>query len=278
MTKSLDGKVAVVTGGGTGIGLASARKLAGEGARVFVAGRRQAELDAAVAGIGASVVAVATDVSDLRSLDRLYDTVKASVGRIDVLFANAAVAEGAPLGSISEEHFDRHFDINVKGMVFTVQKALPLLVDGGSVILTSSISAFTGDPGLSVYSATKAAIRSLARCWVLDLKDRRIRVNAVSPGATETPGLAGLAGPGGDVAGLHAFLGGRTPLGRIGTPDEIAAVVAFLASDASSFVNGVRIPVMAIAGSSRSRSSSPVIAIMRGAAFQPGRYDRQRRC
>ena len=243
MTGALKGKTAVITGGGTGIGLATAKKLASEGAFVFVTGRRKAELDAAVQAIGPNAVAIQADVSKNSDLDRLYETVSAKRGKIDILFANAAFAEGAPLGAITEEHFDNHFNVNVRGLVFTVQKALPLFVDGGSIIMTSSVSAFTADPALSIYSATKAAVRSLARCWVVDLKDRKIRVNAISPGSTETPGLAGLAGPDGDTQGLFDFLAGRIPLGRLGKPEEIANAVAFLASDAASFVNGADLQV-----------------------------------
>jgi NAD(P)-dependent dehydrogenase (short-subunit alcohol dehydrogenase family) len=243
MMKTLEDKIAVITGGGTGIGLATAKKFVAEGAYVFITGRRRAGLDAAVSALDNKAFAVQADVSNLSDLDRLYSTVRDEKGKIDILFANAAVAEGAPLGAITEDHFDRHFNINVKGLVFTVQKALPLLVDGGSIVLTSSVSAFTADPALSIYSATKAAIRSLARCWVLDLKDRKIRVNAVSPGSTETPGLAGLAGPGGDTSALYAFLGGRIPLGRLGRPEEIADAVAFLASEAASFINGADLQV-----------------------------------
>ena len=238
MTGTLEGKTAVITGGGTGIGLATAKKLASEGAFVFITGRRKTELDAAVNAIGPNAVAVQADVSQNADLDRLYEVVAAKRGKIDILFANAAFAEGAPLGAITEEHFDKHFNVNVRGLVFTVQKALPLFVDGGSIILTSSVSAFTADPALSIYSATKAAIRSLARCWVLDLKDRKIRVFFNDPATTETPGLAGLAGPGGDTRGLFDFLASRTPLGLLAQPEEIANAVAFLASDAASFVNG----------------------------------------
>lgn len=242
MGQSLQGKVAIITGAGSGIGLATARKFVAEGAYVFVVGRRQEQVDTAVSMLGANAHAIAADVSKLADLDVVYEAVKDRKGRIDILFANAAIAEAAPLGALTEDHFDRHFDINVKGMVFTVQKALPLLADGGSIILTSSVSAFTADPALSIYSATKAAIRSLARCWVLDLKDRRIRVNAVSPGSTETPGLANLGG-GGDTSAFFTALQGRIPLGRLGRPEEIAEAVAFLASDAASFINGADLQV-----------------------------------
>jgi NAD(P)-dependent dehydrogenase (short-subunit alcohol dehydrogenase family) len=243
MTGILAGKTAVITGGGTGIGLATAKKFANEGAFVFITGRRKAELDAAVAEIGPSAFAVQADVSKNSDLDRLYETVATQRGKIDILFANASVAEGAPLGAITEEHFDKHFGINVRGLVFTVQKALPLFADGGSIVLMSSVSAFTADPALSIYSATKAAVRSFARTWLLDLKDRRIRVNAISPGSTETPGLAGLAGPGGDTKGLFEFLANRIPYGKLGRPEEIANAVTFLASDAASFVNGADLQV-----------------------------------
>jgi NAD(P)-dependent dehydrogenase (short-subunit alcohol dehydrogenase family) len=243
MSRQLEGKVAVVTGGGTGIGLAAAEKLAAEGAYVFITGRRRPELDAALSRIGKNAFAVQGDVSNLADLDRLYATVREKKGHVDILFANAAFAEGAPLGAITESHFDRHFDINVKGIVFAVQKALPLLVDGAAVILTSSVSGITGTAGLSIYSATKAAIRNLARSWVLDLKARKIRVNVISPGSTETPGLANLAGPGADVGAFFQQLSAHTPLGRNGSPAEIAAVVAFLASDAASFINGADIQV-----------------------------------
>ena len=234
----LQDKIALITGGATGIGFATAQRFIAEGARVFLVGRRAAELNAAVAQLGQNASAISADVSNLADLDRVMETIKVQAGRLDILFANAAIAEGAPLGAISEAHFDRHFDINVKGMLFTVQKALPLLVDGASIVLTSSVSAFTADPSLSVYSATKAAIRSFARCWAVDLTARKIRVNAISPGSTDTPGLAGLAPSAEQVAGLHQALASRIPLGRLGRPAEIANVVTFLASDAASFVNG----------------------------------------
>jgi len=237
----LEGKVAVVTGGNSGIGLATAKRFVAEGAYVFITGRRQAELDAAVKKIGENVAGVQGDVAKLADLDRLYATVKAKKGRIDILFANAGIGELAPLGAITEEHFDKTFNTNVKGLLFTVQKALPLLPDAASIILNASIVASTGNPAFSVYSATKAAVRSFARTWILDLKERKIRVNAISPGPINTPGLDGL----GQIAGvgdqLKESLLASVPMGRIGTPDEIAKAVVFLASDDSSFVTGTEL-------------------------------------
>lgn len=235
----LDGRVAVVTGGNSGIGLASAKRLALDGAHVFIAARRKRELDAAAAEMGRSVTAVEADVSKLTDLDRLFATVKQQKGRIDVLFANAGIAEGAPLGEITEEQFDRHFDINVKGALFTVQKALPLLTDGASIILTSSIVGSKGAASRSVYSATKAALRSFARTWTTDLKGRRIRVNVVSPGATDTPGLRDLNKMSGE--GLSELYRDRVPLGRLGRPEDVAGAVSFLASDDSSYISGIEL-------------------------------------
>ena len=232
----LEGKIAVVTGGTTGIGLATARRLAQEGARIFITGRRQAELDAAVAEIGHNATGVRGDVSKLADLDALYAVVRRTAGRIDILFANAGIAESAPLGEITEDHFDRQFAINVRGTLFTVQKALPLLSDGASVILTSSVVGSKGFAGRSVYSATKAALRSFARTWTSDLKARRIRVNVVSPGGTDTPGLRGLNRT--DSDGLAAQFRDRVPLGRVGQPDDIAKAVAFLASDDAAYIAG----------------------------------------
>ncbi len=199
MSGKLEGKVAVVTGGNSGIGLATAKRFVAEGAYVFITGRRQGELDAAVKEISKNVTAVQGDVGKLADLDRLYDAVKAKTGRIDILFANAGIAELAPLGEITEEQFDRIFDTNVKGLLFTVQKALPLIPDGGSIILNASIVASKGNPASSVYSATKAAVRSFARTWTMDLKERKIRVNALSPGPINTPAYDRLAqsGPAG---------------------------------------------------------------------------------
>jgi NAD(P)-dependent dehydrogenase (short-subunit alcohol dehydrogenase family) len=232
----LDGKVALVTGGTSGIGLAAAQRLVADGAYVFITGRRQTELDAAVEKIGRSVTVVQGDVSNLADLDRLFARVKELKGRIDILFANAGIAERAVLGEITEEHFDRIFGVNVKGTLFTVQKALPLLSDGASVILTSSVVGSKGLAGVAVYSATKAALRSFARTWTTDLKDRKIRVNVVSPGAIDTPGLRGLSRRDGE--GLIELYRDRVPLGRVGRPDDIASAVSFLASDDSHYVAG----------------------------------------
>jgi NAD(P)-dependent dehydrogenase (short-subunit alcohol dehydrogenase family) len=235
----LDGKVAVVTGGSTGIGLATAKRLVADGAFVFVTGRRRAELDAAVAEIGHDVVALQSDVSKLEDQDRLFAAVKEARGHIDVLFVNAGIAEGAPLGSITEEAFDRHFGINVKGALFTVQKALPLMPDGASIILTSSIVGSKGLANVSVYSATKAALRSFARTWTTDLKKRRIRVNVVSPGFIDTPGLRGLAHA--DSHGLDDLFLDQIPLGRVARADDVADAVSFLASDESRYVAGTEL-------------------------------------
>jgi NAD(P)-dependent dehydrogenase (short-subunit alcohol dehydrogenase family) len=235
----LEGKVAVVTGGNSGIGLASAKRLAADGAYVFITGRKKDELDAAVVAIGRNVTAVQGDVSKLTDLDRLFAAVKELKGHIDILFVNAGIAEAAPLGEITEDLFDRTFDINVKGAVFTAQKALPLLREGASIILTSSVVGSKGLPGVSIYSATKAALRSFARTWTTDLKDRKIRVNVVSPGTIDTPGLRGLRKV--DEAGLNELYGPRVPLGRIGRPEDIANAVAFLASDESSYVAGTEL-------------------------------------
>jgi NAD(P)-dependent dehydrogenase (short-subunit alcohol dehydrogenase family) len=231
----LQDKVAVITGGTSGIGLASARRFVAEGAYVYIMGRRRAELDAAVRAIGHNVTGVAGDVAQLADLDRLYETVRAGKGHVDVVFANAGVGEVAPLGAISGEHFDRTFGVNVRGTLFTVQKALPLLREGGSVILTGSIAATKGIAGFDVYSASKAAIRSFVRTWTMELKERRIRANIISPGTIDTPILAGL--PQEAIAQLVATI----PMGRMGTPEEIAAAALFLASADSSFVTGIEL-------------------------------------
>lgn len=236
-----ENKVVVVTGGTSGIGLATAKAFAAEGASVFITGRRKEALDAALKEIGGRVTGVQGDMSSLADLDRLYDTVQQKHRQIDVVFANAGGGEFAPLGAITEEHYQKTFDSNVKGVLFTVQKALPLLRDGGSIVLTSSTTSISGTPALSVYSATKAAVRNFARNWILDLKDRRIRVNAVSPGVTETAGLNELFGGGDQADGTKNYLAGLIPAGRIGQPEEIAKAVLFLASDEAGFVNGVEL-------------------------------------
>lgn len=234
-------KVVVVTGGTSGIGLATARAFAAEGASVFITGRRQSKLDDAVEAIGGRVTGVQGDMAALADIDRLYDAVQQQHGHIDVLFANAGGGELAPLGAITEEHYQRTFDTNVKGVLFTVQKALPLLKDGASIVLTASTTSVSGTPAFSVYSATKAAVRNFARNWILDLKDRRIRVNAISPGVTETAGLDHLFGGGDAATGTKDYLASLIPSGRIGQPDEIAKAVLFLASDDASFINGVEL-------------------------------------
>jgi NAD(P)-dependent dehydrogenase (short-subunit alcohol dehydrogenase family) len=240
MNKSLEGKVALITGGSTGIGLAAAKELAAQGARVFITGRRQAELDAAAAEIGPAATALKADASLLTDLDAVYARIAKTVGRLDILFANAGGGDMLPLGAITEEHFDRIFGTNVRGVVFTVQKALPLLSPGASVILTSSTASIQGTASFSIYSASKAAVRNFARSWALDLKDRGIRVNAISPGPTRTPGLGGLV-PDEARQGLYDVLASQVPLGRLGEPGEIGKAVAFLASDAASFVNGIEL-------------------------------------
>jgi NAD(P)-dependent dehydrogenase (short-subunit alcohol dehydrogenase family) len=240
MTKHA-GKIALVTGGTSGIGLATAQRFAAEGAHVYITGRRRPELDAAVALIGANATGIQGDASNLADLDRLFAAIQRERGHLDILFVNAGGGEFAPLGAITEEHFDKTFATNVKGVLFTVQKALPLLRDGASVILNASTTSATGNPAFSVYSATKAAVRSFARNWTLDLKDRHIRVNAISPGPTNTAGLAGLAPDPSQAAGLLAAMVGTVPLGRLGRPDEIAAAVSFLASDDASFITGIEL-------------------------------------
>ena len=238
MTNRFNNKVVVVTGGTSGIGLATAKAFSAEGASVFITGRRKEALDEAVRSIGGRVTGVQGDMSRLADIDRLYDTVQQKHGQIDVVFANAGGGEFAPLGSITEEHYERTFDTNVKGVVFTVQKALPLIKDGGSIVLTASTTSVSGTPALSVYSASKAAVRNFARNWILDLKDRHIRVNAISPGVTETAGLNELFGGGDQAEGTKDFLAGLIPAGRIGQPEEIAETIAFLLSERSSFITG----------------------------------------
>jgi NAD(P)-dependent dehydrogenase (short-subunit alcohol dehydrogenase family) len=237
--KRLAGKIAVITGGNSGIGLATARRFVEEGAQVVITGRREKELKEAADLIGRNVTTVAGDVSNLKDLDRLYAVVKEKHGHIDVLFANAGWGEIASLATASEAHFDKTFDLNVKGLFFTVQKALPLFKDGGSIILNSSVANVMGVPAFTVYAASKAAVRSFARGWTMELKDRKIRVNAMSPGPIETPAL--------ENAGLTpeqaAQFVTQVPLGRRGKPEEIASVIVFLASDESSYITGVDLAV-----------------------------------
>jgi NAD(P)-dependent dehydrogenase (short-subunit alcohol dehydrogenase family) len=237
----LEGKIALITGGNGGIGLATAKQFVNEGAYVFITGRREQELAAAVKEIGRNVTGVQGDVSNLGDLDRLFAQIKREKGKLDIVFANAGVAKYAPLGSITEELYDSIFDINVKGLLFTVQKALPLLPDGASIILNASIVGSKGFSANSVYSATKAGVRSFARTWTTDLKDRRIRVNAVSPGSIDTPGLSDLLASSEVGEQRSKMISNSVPLGRFGTPDEIAKAVVFLASDDSSYITGIEL-------------------------------------
>jgi len=237
----LDGKIALITGGNSGIGLATAKRFVNEGAYVFITGRRDSELTTAVKEIGRDVTGVQGDVSNLSDLDRLFEQIKREKGKLDIVFANAGVAKYAHFGEISEELYDSIFDINVKGLLFTVQKALPLMPDGATIVLNASVVGSKGLPSNSVYSATKAAIRSFARTWTTDLKDRHIRVNAVSPGPIDTPGLSELLASSQVGEQRRKMISTSIPLGRIGNPDEIAKAVVFLASDDSSYVSGVEL-------------------------------------
>lgn len=237
----LEGKIALVTGASSGIGLATAKQFVNEGAFVFITGRRDAELAVAVKELGRNVSGIRGDVSDLGDLDRLFAQIKREKDKLDIVFANAGIAKFATFGTITEEFYDSIFNINVKGLLFTVQKALPLLQDGASVILNASIVGSKGLPTNSVYSATKAAVRSFARTWATDLKDRRIRVNAVSPGSIDTPGLGDLLASSQAGEQRKKMISTNTPLGRFGTPDEVAKAVVFLASDDSSYITGIEL-------------------------------------
>jgi NAD(P)-dependent dehydrogenase (short-subunit alcohol dehydrogenase family) len=236
MASKLSGKVALVTGGSAGIGLGIAKCFAEEGARVFITGRRESELDKAVTAIGSDAISVQGDTSNLDDLDRIYATIKAKAGHIDVLAVNAGYYEFGRFGEITAEHFDRTFNTNVRGLLFTVQKALPLLAEGASVILTGSIASIKGFPSFSVYNASKAAVRSFARSWIADLKGSGIRINVLSPGHVETPGLSNLM-----TAEQKAEAVALVPLGRIGTPDDLGKAAAFLASDDSAYVTGIEL-------------------------------------
>ncbi len=241
--QKLTGKIAVITGGNSGIGLATAQRFVEEGAHVVITGRREKELKEAAAIIQRNVTTVVGDVSRLEDLDRLYAVVKEKHGHIDILFANAGAGTIAPLAVATEAHFDQTFDVNVKGLFFTVQKALPLFQDGGSIVLNSSVANVLGTPGFSAYAASKAAVRNFARAWTMELKDRKIRVNSMSPGPIETPALenAGLTAEQAEQAAAQFV--SQVPLGRRGRPEEIAAAVAFLASDESSYITGVDLAV-----------------------------------
>lgn len=241
MTSRLTDKIALVTGGTSGIGLATAKRFVDEGAHVFITGRRQEQLDAAVKEIGRNVTGVRSDVSNLGDLDRLYATIQKEKGRLDVLFANAGGGQVAPLGQITEAHFDSIFATNVRGLVFTVQKALALMPKGATIVLNASTTSIKGTPGFSIYSASKAAVRNLARSWMLDLKEAGIRVNVLSPGVVPTPAYDLLGLTGDQLAEFIEMQAQTIPLGRVGTTDEIAKAAVFLASDDSSFVNGVEL-------------------------------------
>ena len=239
--KRLAGKVAVITGGSTGMGLATAKRFVLEGAdHVFITGRRKDALESAAAEIGKNITGVTGNVASLGDLDRLYETVDRFGRKIDVIFANAGISQQAPLGSVEEKFFDLHFNANVKGLFFTVQKALPLLKDGASIILNASIATVKGFPGISVYSATKAAVRSFARTWTNELRGRRIRVNAISPGHIDTPIFESWQ-QGEALVEMKRELANNVPLGRLGEPDEIAKAVAFLASDDASYISGIEL-------------------------------------
>jgi len=241
MGNKLEGKIAVITGGNSGIGLAAAKRFVSEGAYVFISGRRQKELDLALSEIGKNVTAILSDVSNLADLDRLYNIVKDQKGHLDILFANAGIAQFAPLEEISEEHFDNIFRINVKGLLFTVQKAFPLFQNGGSIILNASVGSSKGFEETSVYSATKAAVRSFARTWTVELRHRKIRVNAISPGPIDTPIFSNLLQNEEQIEQFKMNIVNTVPMGRMGSPDEVAKVALFLASDDSSYITGIEL-------------------------------------
>jgi NAD(P)-dependent dehydrogenase (short-subunit alcohol dehydrogenase family) len=241
MAGKLNGKIGLVTGGSSGIGLATAKQFIEEGAFVYITGRRQAELDSAAQALGSQAKAVRADASILSDLDALYLQIKQEKGRLDVLFVNAGGGSLAPIGQITEEHFDQTFNTNVRGLLFTVQKALPLIPDGGAIVLNASIVSVQGIPNFSVYSASKAAVRSFARSWTSDLKDRKIRVNVVSPGPIDTPALTAFAQDEEGKKALYAQLASGVPLGRVGKPEEIAKAAVFLASDDASYIAGVEL-------------------------------------
>src|SRR5580700_8168761 len=241
-SNKLQGKVALITGGTSGLGLATAKRFVAEGAQVFVTGRRQDAVDAAVKEIGGTITGVQGDVAKLADLDRLYDIIREKAGRLDIPFADAGGGAFVPLAQVTEEHFDKYFGINVKGTLFTVQKALPLMASGGAIVITGSMVSIKGFPAFGVYAATKAALRSFARTWSVDLKGRNIRVNVISPGTVVTPAYKSELGMTDEqIEGFKAQAAASTPLGRTGTPDEIAKAVVFLASDDSSFVNGIEL-------------------------------------
>lgn len=241
MGNKLEGKIAVITGGNSGIGLATAKRFVSEGAYVFITGRRQKQLDLAVSEIGKNVMGIQSDVSNRADIDKIYNTVKDQKNRIDIIFANAGIAQFAPLEKISEEHFDKIFSINVKGLLFSVQKLLPIFQEGGSIILNASIGSSKGVEETSVYSATKAAVRLFARTWTVDLRHRKIRVNAISPGPIDTPIFSNLMQNEEQSEQFKKNIVNTVPMGRMGTPDEVAKVVSFLASDDSSYITGIEL-------------------------------------